>query len=47
MNSSFVMVLLSWVRAAGNMERFSEQQLTDCSWKFGANHACDGGVLHS
>ena len=28
---------------AGKMERFSEQQLTDCSWKFGANHACDGG----
>ncbi|CAK0742229.1 hypothetical protein CVIRNUC_001381 [Coccomyxa viridis] len=29
--------------ATGKMERFSEQQLTDCSWKFGANHACDGG----
>ena len=29
---------------AGKEVRFSEQQLMDCCWKFGHNHACDGGA---
>ena len=31
--------------ATGRGVRFSEQQLMDCSWRFGLNHACDGGAL--
>ena len=43
---AFVMRLnfsINW-GAAGNVTLFSEQQLMDCSWKFG-NNACDGGFL--
>ena len=28
---------------AGQSVDFSEQQLMDCSWGYGANKACDGG----
>ncbi|CAL8467551.1 g7089 [Coccomyxa elongata] len=33
--------------ATGKKASFSEQQLMDCSWKFGLNHACDGGDYDS
>lgn len=33
----------AWWRETGEYVSFSEQQIMDCSWGYGENHACDGG----
>lgn len=33
--------------SAGKQVLLSEQQLVDCSWGFGENSACDGGMYDS
>ena len=33
----------AWWKATGEYKSLSEQQILDCSWDYGWNHACDGG----
>ena len=33
----------AWWMATGDFVSLSEQQILDCAWGYGYNHACDGG----